>query len=237
MKTKEIYTASYTVHSYETDPAGRASMPALCRFMEDAAGNHARRLGVGMEQLTGKNATWVLSRLHFKVDRRPCWNDEIQLETWPSRMDRLFALREFRLCDAEGRSFMTASSAWMVIDLDKRRPLRPQAFFEGIPLPEEQLFSSTPAKLEPQGDEEKTGRVTVPFSSLDLNGHVNNVAYLNWGLDQFSRNSTGKTELPKGRSTTWPKALPERSLPCRPSLPRREGYTNPSAETTPRCAG
>jgi len=90
------------------------------------------------------------------------------------------------LSDDEG-VFMTACSAWMIIDLERRRPLRPQPYFDKVPLPENPIFDYTPEKLDfPLGPLEK-GHLRVPYSAIDLNNHVTNVAYINWALDQLKR--------------------------------------------------
>ena len=38
-------------------------------------------------------------------------------------------------------------------------------------------------RLQPRGDYTQVEQVSVPFSSIDLNGHVNNTEYVRWGID------------------------------------------------------
>ncbi|UCF15566.1 MAG: hypothetical protein JSW59_19380, partial [Phycisphaerales bacterium] len=38
-------------------------------------------------------------------------------------------------------------------------------------------------RLELRGDYRSVERVRVPYSSIDLNGHVNNTEYVRWGVD------------------------------------------------------
>lgn len=186
METKYKLEHPYEVRSYEADIEGLASVTTLCRYLDDVAGRHANALGFGMSDFINQNITWMLSRLHFKLVRRPKVHSKVMAETWPSRLDRLFALREVQLSDDEG-VFMTACSAWMIIDLKRRRPLRPQPYFEDIPLSENPIFDYTPEKLDfPEAPAEK-GQVKVPFSSIDLNKHVTNTVYLKWALDQLDR--------------------------------------------------
>ena len=45
------------------------------------------------------------------------------LETWPSGIDRLFAIRDFRMVAGE-EVLLRATSEWMVIDVNRRRPVR-----------------------------------------------------------------------------------------------------------------
>jgi acyl-ACP thioesterase len=198
MENNNAFTYEYEVRAYEADVTGRASLPALCRYLEDAAGRNAVELGFGMAELSEKNCTWVLSRLHFEITRRPPMNRPVKVQTWPAGTDRLFALREFRLFDEEDNFLMSASSAWMILDLERRRPLRPLPFFENITLPEMEEEPLVPEKLEPPRDRERTGALTVPFSSLDINNHVNNVAYLNWALDSLKQGFLQQNQIIRG---------------------------------------
>jgi acyl-ACP thioesterase len=42
-------------------------------------------------------------------------------------------------------------------------------------------------RLELRGDYRSVERVRVPYSSIDLNGHVNNTEYVRWGFDALRR--------------------------------------------------
>ena len=61
-KLPTIYEADYTVRSYEIDTTGRVRPLTLFNYMQDAAGEHAARLGVSVLDLFKRNLTWVLSR-------------------------------------------------------------------------------------------------------------------------------------------------------------------------------
>ena len=47
----ENATERYAVRSYEVDGHGRLAVPALCNYLQESAGLHARQLGVSVEQL------------------------------------------------------------------------------------------------------------------------------------------------------------------------------------------
>jgi len=42
-------------------------------------------------------------------------------------------------------------------------------------------------RLEPNGDYREVDVVHVPYSSIDLNGHVNNTEYVRWGIDALRK--------------------------------------------------
>ena len=177
------WTESFRVQSYEVTPSERASLQSLCNYMQEAAGNSARELGFSMEELLERGQAWVLARLRMEIDRYPRWKDTVQVETWPSGLDRLYATREFILHDDEG-PFARASSAWLVIDTERRRPTRPPAVLREVDVPDRPapLTLSLDSIPAPETTEREQ-RFRVRFSDLDLNRHVNNVRYVEWAVE------------------------------------------------------
>jgi acyl-ACP thioesterase len=108
----------------------------------------------------------------------------VVVETWPSGLNRLYATRVFVLRDREERVLARGTSAWLVIDTERRRPVRPPASLDDLELPDR------PSPIDDEGpdpeapervDAERTFRVR--YHDLDLNRHVNNVRYLEWALE------------------------------------------------------
>ena len=179
----DIWTEEVRIRASDVTPNGTASVLSLVTYFQEAAGRHAAALGVSMEDLLAEGRAWVLARFRMEVTRLPRWADEIQLETWPSGLDRVYATREFVLRDAEG-PIAEGTSAWLVIDTERRRPLRPPSALYDIETPDR------PAPLDAglddlsapaRADRERT--FGVRYHDLDLNRHVNNVRYLEWALE------------------------------------------------------
>jgi acyl-ACP thioesterase len=119
-----IYRKEYTVHTYETDARGLARPVALLNFLQDSAGDHAGRLGLSVVDLFKRNMTWVLSRYHVLVHRYPALGAQLEVMTWPSGKQGYFALRDFEVSDGGGGQVISATSSWMVIDLDKKQAIK-----------------------------------------------------------------------------------------------------------------
>lgn len=181
-----IWQETFRVRSYETDVTGTASMASICNYLQEAAGNHAHDLGVSVEQMD--NQTWVLTRLHVEMARFPSWRQDVYIETWPSGENGLYATREFVLRDDEGDTLGWATSAWLIIDLTRRRPVRIPAFVRSFRVPVrgralDDTFDRLPVLDTPA--EERTFRVR--YGDLDLNQHVNNVHYVEWVVEALPR--------------------------------------------------
>lgn len=179
-----IWKERFRVRSYEMDPRGRASIVTLCNFLQEAAGNHALDLGVSVDQLQDKNLTWVLARLRMEVDAYPLWRDEVVIETWPSGAEGLFATRDFLLRDDAGVVLARATSSWLMIDLERRRPVRLPEFITSIDLPDRDRSLVGMSRQLSEGVNVVTeSGIRVRYSDLDINGHVNNVRYVEWALE------------------------------------------------------
>lgn len=171
---------SYPVRSYHVDPHGLLTLPALANYLQDAAGVHARQLGVSAEQLIEQRLTWFLARLHIVVDERPAWREDVRVETWPSGHDGLFASREFVVHGPRG-PVARATSAWMMVHLDRRRPVRLPRFVQELPLADRaRPLPDTPDRLPLVDEPDLVRAYAARHDDLDLNDHVNNVVYVTW---------------------------------------------------------
>ena len=181
-----MYTQNYTIRSYEVDAAGNLSVSSIFNLLQDSASGHALDLGVSVPQLLAENYTWVLSRMVLKVSHYPVWQDTVQIQTWPSGMQGAFALRDFEIRDRNKQSMGCATSAWIVMDTEKRRPVRPTMFAELLkPAQEASILDYVLKKLPVQNGDYVEKRFSVRYSDLDINQHVNNVSYIEWLLESI----------------------------------------------------
>jgi len=181
---KNEMTERFRIRSYEMNAAGVASVQTICNYLQEIASLHAARLGVAVDVLFKKNLTWVLSRLHLKMDHYPTWGDEVIVETWPSGMKGLFATREFIVYDYRQNKIGLATTSWMILDLKKQKPIKMPDFIEAIDIPEyPRAIDDDFKKLPPliRSDAEK--QFNVRYSDLDINQHVNNVNFIEWAIE------------------------------------------------------
>ena len=183
-----IFTKEFTISSFDLNPRGQARLTSMANFFQEVAYHHASELGLGYEDMKSNKTTWVLSRMRIHMKRYPVWNDRIKLETWPSGVDRLFALRDFRVLDSEGEVIGMASTAWLVLDIDTHRLIRPKEMMEKFKMiiHDVQMFDQSLDKIAIPGETKPLNKHTVVFSDLDIVGHVNNVRYMEWCIDAIS---------------------------------------------------
>jgi len=177
------YEKRFTVHAWEIDGAGRVNPRLLNSYLQNAAIHHAIELGLGRGKL-GESLTWMLSKMRIEMERWPHWHDEVVVKTWPSDIERIFAIRDFEMCDAAGVPFGSATSAWLVVDLEQRRPMRlPESVKalrpDGTVRSLQGGFAAVPEVESPAGSEE----YLVRWNDCDFNRHLGAQHYVSWALD------------------------------------------------------
>lgn len=187
-----VYNCDYQVRSYEVDSAGLVRPLTLLNFLQDAAGEHAARLGVSVPVLFRKKLTWVLSRYHVRFHSFLPPHSTVRLTTWPSGREGRFALRDFELFDTDGNAVATATSSWMLISLESRRPVRLDEHLPDLPTHPRRVVEDDFASLPTLAEHDCELPFRVRFSDLDINRHVNNTVYVDWALETRPSELIGK---------------------------------------------
>jgi len=180
------WTEEFIVRSYEMDPWQRARVPVLANWLQEAAGNHADALGWSVEALQREGRTWMLRRLHVELSAWPRWRERVRIVTWPSSAGPVQATRDFELFRAEtGERIGVATSAWVVVDMERRRPVRIPPDVRNHPLPERPRALEDPFRGElPAGGEGGTElRFRLRRGEIDVNLHANQTAYVAWAVE------------------------------------------------------
>lgn len=177
-----IHRREYPVHTYETDAGGLARAVSLLNYLQDAAGEHAGRLGLSVPDLVKRGMTWVLSRWHVLVHRYPRIGERLEVTTWPSGKGGYFATRDFEVA-AEAGPVLSATSSWMILSLERKQPLKVEEII-AIPYAIEKRALDDPfASLPVPSARDTEVRFRVESAHLDWNRHVNNAVYVQWALE------------------------------------------------------
>lgn len=191
-----VFSKEYEIHYFEIDKFKEATPVSLLHYFEDAAISHTEAAGHGIDSLKADKVGWVLNRWFLKSDQYPLLGQKVTVETWPSKFERFYATREFRIRDLAGHILARASSLWVFINLEKKRPLRIPAQFN-----EDYRVQDVKALEEPFGDIPEMGTAeserlfSVRRSDIDTNGHVNNTRYVEWMLEGIADELRDKIRL------------------------------------------
>ena len=70
---------------------------------------------------------------------------------------------------------------------DNNRPVNLMEMKLKLPKKDEKVFKTKLNRLKASTPSAASSRVIVPYSSLDVNGHVNNTEYIRWAVDAVCR--------------------------------------------------
>jgi len=186
MTDKLILLSNYKVTSADTDMYSRLRLGALVNMLIQSAIESADSLGFGLNTLRENGLFWVLSRMELEITNLSTWYDELEVQTWPKDIDRLMYLRDFLVKDKDQNILAKATSGWLAIDVENKRPRivdfsNTDAF---VKLKDQHAIDKSPGKLEPV---EKGESFIVPsrYFDIDLNKHVTSTRYVDWMMDAF----------------------------------------------------
>jgi medium-chain acyl-[acyl-carrier-protein] hydrolase len=181
------FEREYFISSYECDSKGELRIVTLMNIFQDVADSHAENLGVGIEYCLKNGLAWFGSNYYINIARMPKWHEKIKIVTWPSQEKKIGAVRDFKVLDGNGETIIVASSQWVLINFEKKRPV---ALRENLPMytvVEERAVETDFPKIElPQRADYKTN-FAVRYDDIDVNGHVNNAVYPLWATEAVDK--------------------------------------------------
>ncbi|MFO0723823.1 MAG: thioesterase [Myxococcota bacterium] len=174
----------FTLRSYDLDWSGRVSLRAIGGFLQEAARVHAEAIGAGITWLEQQNLSWALHRMKIEILQEPELKETVQVVTWASDADRLYAYRDFEMLGQNGKVYVQATSGWVLFDVFERKARRLLEEFSGIKIAERPRAATFGRKKPP---ELETAEIRRPFrvrmGDIDANGHTNNGRYMEWMVE------------------------------------------------------
>jgi medium-chain acyl-[acyl-carrier-protein] hydrolase len=176
--------SKFKVSSADTDMSARARLGAVINYLVQAAIDSADKLGFGFEHLSKENLFWVLSSLTVEIDRPLNWYEELEVETWPKDVHRVFYIRDFLIRDSKGITIGRGTSGWLAIDFESHRPHKYEGKIAEIfhLLRKKSAMDELPEKLKPMGDAPFADILSTYFD-IDLNRHVTSTRYIDRMMD------------------------------------------------------
>ncbi len=196
-KMMNILQRKFTVRHHEAGIDGTLRLAPLFDMFQDAAAEHAQLLGCGMEFLKEQAKVWVLSRIALEINRMPAVGETVTVETYPSGVERLFAIRQFTVTDEKGAVLARATSCWLLLDAVGFRPLRiRETLGRDLPLNEDKpRHFPVPAKVPAPSGNVVENSYTVRHSQIDVNRHLNNAFFASFVQDMAGA-LTGEHRMP-----------------------------------------
>jgi len=183
----ESLSVTFRPTGHEVDLNRQLRLISYMQKTQEIAEAHAALYQCGYHHLIKQDIVWVLSRMVIEIDRMPLWDEPVRLHSWHKRVERIFALRDFILYDAEEKPIVKATSAWLLMDIHTRRMQRVEHILPHLAqvnIPQDAILE-VPGKLTvPEGchlAHEMSQQVA--YCDIDLINHVTNTKYVEWTLN------------------------------------------------------
>ncbi|HUJ43656.1 MAG TPA: acyl-ACP thioesterase domain-containing protein [Opitutaceae bacterium] len=180
---KETLTLDVTVSYWDVDRDQQVLLAAVFKFLQEAAIKHADQLEAGARAMVTRGESWVLNRLAAQISRYPHYEERLRVETWSTGIRTFRGYRDFRvLCGEE--LVVSASSLWLYVNARTKSLVRvPGQIAAAFPSGPGAVFRPDLDQLKlipPDPASATRWPVSVRYSDLDGNGHVNNTAYFDY---------------------------------------------------------
>ena len=177
-----VYREEIHLRAKDVDLYRRLRTSELFRLLQEASIRHTEQLGMGREKTLDKGILWVLTQQRCEIRRMPEYDEHIVLKSWPGRNMHLLFPRHYSMETAAGEPLLKASAIWCLVDAKSRKVVFPEKYgvqIDGAETGEEIELPRPIRKL----DCTETRVFTVPYSYVDLNGHMNNARYFDLAED------------------------------------------------------
>ena len=186
-----VYQEKIHLRAKDVDLYRRLRTSELFRLLQEASIRHTEQLGMGRDKTLDKGILWVLTQQRCEIRRMPEYDEHVLLKSWPGRNMHLLFPRYYSMETADGEPLLKASALWCLVDAESRKVVFPEKYgvrIEGAETGEE---IELPRPIRRMDCTEKRG-FTVPYSYVDLNGHMNNARYFDLAEDSIPAAAAGE---------------------------------------------
>lgn len=183
------YTHQYVVEPFDLDLSARLSPLLLGKHILNIAEKHASLCGFGMNNIRGRNLTWVLSRLSFEFINMPKMFETFFIKTYIEQPMKMFSTRNFIIMNEAKQPIVYAKTIWAMIDFETREPVNILEFDGG--LMNKFVCDGNDCKIDKftnfrMKNAQVIDEISPKYSDFDINYHVNSIKYIEFMMNSFN---------------------------------------------------
>lgn len=182
-----VLTEEYIVKNRDVGFDSCMKPSAILGLFEDLVSVNSRNLGIDLETVRSYGVKWVITKIILKTKKLPHWGEKLTVSTWPKKPGTIKCERYFTVKNNSGDKIVDISSVWCVLGLEDNKILHASE----VRTPADAVFSEEEA--ETSGIPRPTSVIGEPcfeykfgYGDIDVNRHVNNIAYMRLAENVFS---------------------------------------------------
>ena len=178
----ESFSLEAAISYWNVDRDQLLTLDGLFKLFQEAAIKHADLHDVGSHAMLTRGESWVLNRIAARILRYPRYEEQVRVHTWSAGISGFKGYRELRLLDGE-ELLASATSFWLYVNMRTKSFVRvPQPLAESFPERKDDVYfpNIDRLRLEDPGEGATQQAVSLRYSDIDSNGHVNNASYFDY---------------------------------------------------------
>lgn len=192
-----LWIEDFSVQASDTDFRSKGKSSFILDIMQRAADTAVNNLGLSMDKMLEAGMGWMVITMDLDINRLPLPNETLTVHTWSKGTKGALWQRDYRIFDQNKLELASARSIWALVDIEKRRILRPSALPVAVEPYLEDSVGPIPQKVMIPADLilQEAYRYQVKYSGLDNNGHLNNARYVDICCDALTLEEWTELEL------------------------------------------
>ena len=182
-----VYEYKAHIRYSDINENNELSDKGLINILSEAAGKHSAVVGNGLNDLEKTGITWMLLFWKVRFFKRPTWNTDLEVKTWPRSFNKISSWRDFEVYDENREKVAIATTEWVLIDVKKHGIGRiTEEIINSYGITDKSVFQEeVSGKLKEEENIQATYEYTATRRDIDVNHHVNNANYLDIACEAF----------------------------------------------------
>lgn len=195
--SKLLWTETFQVHASDTDFRSKGRLSFLLDIMQRAADLAVSNLGLSNDEMLKAGMGWMVITMDLNLQREPLQGEQLRVHTWSKGNKGALWQRDYRIYDSQDTELASARSIWALVDIKKRKILRPSALPIAVEPYLEDSVGDQPDKvvIPPELTLQEAYTYQVRYSGLDNNRHLNNARYVDLCCDALTLEEWEAREL------------------------------------------
>ncbi|MCF0121018.1 MAG: hypothetical protein HUJ65_05210 [Oscillospiraceae bacterium] len=185
-----MYEKEFEITSIDVNKNMELRLSRMFQIFQVMGMEHISEIGLGEDKTLARGLLWILSKQRTEIERMPRHSETVVFKTWVGTTAHMLFPRYYQIETTEGEVLVRSSAMWSLLDANTRSlasDLDEEFRIEGELTGEEISMAANPRAASTDSCED----FVVPFSYIDMNGHMNNTKYLDKAEDIIPAPSKG----------------------------------------------
>ncbi len=190
-----MYVEKFFVSSGDVDNHFELKLSSIFQYFQIVSTNHSELLDLGKKEIWDKGMCWVITRMKVTIYKLPKMLDTVIVKTHPGEIMTFLFPRFYQIYSEDGELLVAGSACWTLLDANTHKVImRPVADAIAYPSEKHPDDISLPERVVGT-DLSIVDSRKARYCDTDLNGHVNNVKYIEYVIDTHDSNFYSKYRI------------------------------------------